>query len=126
MLDQVLQVTILVSDLKKAANFYSYVLGLPVITQSDRTAEFRTEGVILAVRPREAGGQSQKQPSAGSSAAPGSTQITFQVADLDVVFNEAKQRGAKVLAAPRTVDAGRMARVADPEGNIVELFEPEA
>lgn len=123
MLDQVLQVTILVSDLKKAANFYSYVLGLPVITQSDRTAEFRTEGVILAVRPRETGGPSQaKQPSAAS----GSTQITFQVADLDVVFNEAKGRGAKVLAAPRTVDAGRMARVADPEGNIVELFEPEA
>jgi len=123
MLDQVLQVTILVSDLKKAANFYSYVLGLPVITQSDRTAEFRTEGVILAVRPRDAGGQVQsKQPIAGS----GSTQITFQVADLDVVFNEAKGRGAKVLAAPRTVDAGRMARVADPEGNIVELFEPEA
>jgi predicted enzyme related to lactoylglutathione lyase len=123
MLDQVLQVTILVSDLKKAANFYSYVLGLPVITQSDRTAEFRTEGVILAVRPRDAGGQTQsKQPAAGS----GSTQITFQVADLDVAFNEAKGRGAKVLAAPRTVDAGRMARVADPEGNIVELFEPEA
>lgn len=125
MLDQVLQVTILVSDLKKAANFYSYVLGLPVITQSDRTAEFRTEGVILAVRPRDAGGQAQnKQPVA--VAASGSTQITFQVADLDVAFNEAKGRGAKVLAAPRTVDAGRMARVADPEGNIVELFEPEA
>ncbi|MEX0766481.1 MAG: VOC family protein [bacterium] len=125
MLDQVLQVTILVSDLKKAANFYSYVLGLPVITQSDRTAEFRTEGVILAVRPRDAGGQTQsKQPAAAAGS--GSTQITFQVADLDVAFNEAKGRGAKVLAAPRTVDAGRMARVADPEGNIVELFEPEA
>lgn len=127
MLDQVLQVTILVSDLKKAANFYSYVLGLPVITQSDRTAEFRTEGVILAVRPRDTGGQTQsKQPAAAAAAGSGSTQITFQVADLDVAFNEAKGRGAKVLAAPRTVDAGRMARVADPEGNIVELFEPEA
>lgn len=119
MLDQVLQVTILVTDLKKAANFYSYVLGLPVITQSDRTAEFRTEGVILAVRPHEPLDQG-KQPGTGS------TQITFQVADLDVVFNEAKRRGAKVLAPPRTVDAGRMARIADPEGNIVELFEPEA
>lgn len=123
MLDQVLQVTILVSDLKKAANFYSYVLGLPVITQSDRNAEFRTEGVILAVRPREPAGQAQTKQSGGGS---GSTQITFQVSDLDVIFNEAKGRGAKVLVPPRTVDAGRMARIADPEGNIVELFEPEA
>lgn len=123
MLDQVLQVTILVSDLKKAANFYSYVLGLPVITQSDRAAEFRTEGVILAVKPREAAGQAQAKQGGGGS---GSTQITFQVADLDVIFNEAKGRGAKVLVPPRTVDAGRMARIADPEGNIVELFEPEA
>lgn len=123
MLEQVLQVTILVSDLKKAANFYSYVLGLPVITQSDRATEFRTEGVILAVKPREPGGQA---PSRQPGGVPGSTQITFQVADLDVIFNEAKRRGAKVLIAPRTVDAGRMASIADPEGNVVELFEPEA
>ena len=47
MLDQVMQVAILVADMKKAVNFYSYVLGLPVITKSDKTAEFRTDGVTL-------------------------------------------------------------------------------
>lgn len=113
MLDQLMQVSILVSDMKKAMNFYSYVLGLPVITKSEKSAEFRTDGVVLAVRPREQPGGT------------GTTQITFQVADLEVVFNDAKHRGAKVLTPPRTVDGGRLARVADPDGNIVELFEPE-
>ncbi|HEY3246942.1 MAG TPA: VOC family protein [bacterium] len=114
MLDQITQVTILVGDLRKAVNFYSYVLGLPIILQNNQGAEFRTDGVILAVKPRESTGGS------------GSTQVTFQVSDLDVAFTDAKGRGAKVLAPPRTVEAGRLARLADPEGNIIELFEPEA
>ncbi len=114
MLDQITHLAILVSDIRKATNFYSYVLGLPVVNKSERGAEFRTEGVILSLKPRD--------PSAGS----GSAQITFQVQDLDVVFAEAKQRGAKVLTPPHTVDAGRTAQVADPDGNIIELFEPEA
>lgn len=130
MLDQITQVAILVSDLKKATNFYSYVLGIPVITQSDQGAEFRTEGVTLAVKPRrsldQAQGRAIDQAQAKQAVGTGSALITFQVADLDVVFTEAKRRGAKVIAPPRTVDAGRMARLADPEGNIVELFEPEA
>lgn len=114
MLDQLMQVAILVSDMKKAVNFYSYVLGLPVITKSEKSAEFRTDGVTLAVRPR------------GQPGGTGTTQVTFQVADLEIVFNDAKRRGAKVLTPPRTVDSGRMAQLADPDGNIVELFEPEA
>lgn len=114
MLDQVLQVAILVSDMKKSFNFYSYVLGLTAITKSDRAVEFRTDGPMLTIKPR------------GETPAGATTQITFQVADLEVTFNEAKRRGARVIAAPRTVDAGRTAQIADPDGNVIELFEPEA
>src|SRR5438093_13041486 len=113
MLDQVMQVAILVADMKKAVNFYSYVLGLPVITKSDKTAEFRTDGVSLAVKPREQAGGT------------GTTQITFQVADLEVVSNDDKRRGAKVRAPPTTVERGRVARLADTDGNLLQLFEPE-
>ncbi len=122
MLDQITQVTILVGDLRKAVNFYSYVLGLPVILQNNQGAEFRTDGVILAVKPRDPVDPAQGKQAAAS----GSTQVTFQVSDLDVAFSDAKGRGAKVLAPPRTVEAGRLARLSDPEGNIIELFEPEA
>lgn len=114
MLDQVLQVAILAADMKKSVNFYSYVLGLPVITKTDRSVEFRTDGPVLAVRPRDAAG------------GVGTTQITFQVADVEIAFTEAKRRGAQVVAPPRTTDAGRVAQLADPDGNIIELFEPEA
>jgi len=117
MLDQITQVTILVPDIRKATNFYSYVLGLPIVSKSETGAEFRTEGVILSVKSRDQRDQ---------RAANGSAQITFQVQDLDVVFTEAKGRGAKVLTPPRTVDAGRVAQIADPDGNVIELFEPEA
>lgn len=121
MLDQITQVTILVTDLRKAVNFYSYVLGLPIIVQNPQGAEFRTDGVILAVKPRTPADQTGKPAGSG-----GSTQVTFQVSDLDVAFTDAKGRGAKVMAPPRTVEAGRLARLLDPEGNIIELFEPEA
>lgn len=114
MLDQVLQIAILVSDMKRSANFYSYVLGLTVITKSDRAVEFRTDGPILAIKPR------------GQTPAGATTQITFQVADVEVTFNEAKRRGARVIMAPHTVDGGRTAQIADPDGNVIELFEPEA
>lgn len=114
MLDQITQVAMLVSDIRKATNFYSYVLGLPIVTKSDQVTEFRTEGVILSVKNRE--------PRTGG----GSAQLTFQVHDLDVAFSEAKQRGGKVLTPPRTVEGGRVAQIADPDGNVVELFEPEA
>lgn len=114
MLDQVLQIAILAADMKKSVNFYSYVLGLPVITKSDRSAEFRTDGPVLAIKPR------------GASGGGGTTQLTFQVADVEVAFNDAKRRGAQVVAPPRTTDAGRVAQLADPDGNIIELFEPEA
>lgn len=114
MLDQVLQVAILVSDMKKSFTFYSYVLGLTAMTRSERAVEFRTDGPVLAIKPR------------GQTPAGATTQVTFQVADVEVTFNEAKGRGAKVIAAPRTVEGGRTAQVADPDGNIIELFEPEA
>ena len=52
MLDQVLQVAILASDLKTSVNFYSYVLGLTVTTKTERSVEFRTDGPVLAVKPR--------------------------------------------------------------------------
>lgn len=121
MLDQITQVTILVTDLRKAINFYSYVLGLPIIIQNADGAEFRTDGVTLAVKPRTATDQAGKPTPGG-----GSTQVTFQVSDLDVAFTDAKGRGAKVMTPPRTVEAGRLARLVDPDGNVIEFFEPEA
>ncbi len=122
MLDQVMQVAIFVSDMKRAVNFYSYVLGLPIITKTDRSVEFRTDGPVLAVKPRAPLGPAQGKPPASS----GMAQLTFQVVDVEVAFADAKGRGARVIAPPRTVDAGRVAQLADPDGNIIELFEPEA
>ena len=50
--------------------------------------------------------------------------IAFDVADLDAAFERAVGRGARVVMAPRpSPEPGvRMAFVADPEGNLVELL----
>jgi lactoylglutathione lyase len=54
--------------------------------------------------------------------------IAFDVADLDAAFQQAVERGARPVMTPRpSPEPGvRMAFVADPEGNLVELLSRPA
>jgi len=53
-------------------------------------------------------------------------QIYFQVDDCDAATAKAKQLGASVFAGPMTIEhVGRMAFLADPQGAVFSLFQPE-
>jgi len=52
--------------------------------------------------------------------------INFRVADLDGLVSSLRQAGVVVTTDPAwdSPEAGRFARIHDPEGNPVELWEP--
>ena len=54
--------------------------------------------------------------------------INFRVAELDTLLAALRDAGIEVITNPEwdTPETGRFARVHDPEGNPVELWEPPA
>jgi predicted enzyme related to lactoylglutathione lyase len=55
--------------------------------------------------------------------------INFRVDDLDALIGDLKAAGIAVETRPSewdTPETGRFARIADPEGNQVELWQPPA
>lgn len=52
--------------------------------------------------------------------------MNFRVADIDALLSTLRQAGITVTTDPAwdTPETGRFARVSDPEGNLVELWEP--
>lgn len=51
--------------------------------------------------------------------------INFRVRDLDAMVQQLRSRGVEVNVDPENYPNGRFARIHDPEGNPVELWEPQ-
>jgi predicted enzyme related to lactoylglutathione lyase len=51
--------------------------------------------------------------------------LDFRVRDLDAMVAQLTAAGIAVEVNPETYPNGRFARLADPEGNPIELWEPE-
>ena len=52
--------------------------------------------------------------------------INFRVANLDRMIAQLRARGIEVALNPEIYPYGRFARLNDPEGNPIELWEPKA
>jgi len=52
--------------------------------------------------------------------------LNFRVSDLDGLLGELRQAGIEAITKPEwnSPETGRFARIHDPEGNAVELWEP--
>ena len=50
--------------------------------------------------------------------------INFRVHDLEAMVAQLESKGVEVKVDPETYPNGRFARIYDPEGNPVELWEP--
>ncbi len=50
--------------------------------------------------------------------------VNFRVSDLDALVSVLKERGVDVDVDPKLYPNGRFARLVDPEGNAIELWEP--
>jgi catechol 2,3-dioxygenase-like lactoylglutathione lyase family enzyme len=107
-------VTILVSDMKRAIAFYRDALGVKVAKEyGDEFAELDAPGVRIGLHP---GG---KRPLADHSR---HMSIGLRVDDLDAAKEALEKRGVKFGATPR--DEGlRLAYFTDPDGNPLYLVE---
>lgn len=96
--------------------FYGEVLGLPSAMRDDSTsfAMFGKGPPYVAVVKKALPGRRAK-----SRAVP-----DFAVPRLDAALRRLKARGVRVLLEPSSSPEGyRIARIADPEGNEIHLFE---
>jgi glyoxylase I family protein len=51
--------------------------------------------------------------------------INFRVRNMEAMLAQLREAGIAVEADPKTYPHGRFARLYDPEGNPIELWEPE-
>ena len=107
-------VSINVSDVPAAIDFYTTVLGLTVRT--DRP-NFPFGGAWL-----DLGGQQVHLIDAEVPPARGQ-HFAIHVADLDQVVTDIRSQGVEI-ADPKGVGTGRQTFVHDPSGNLVELHQP--
>jgi lactoylglutathione lyase len=108
-------VAIFVNDIGKAVEFYRDALGLPITKQGSFGAEFLEGDTHLGVHPAV-------HPDAKSLVGR-HTGITLHVPGLLHYCGELHARGVRFTTEPTQQAWGIMAMVADPDGNMLALWE---
>jgi catechol 2,3-dioxygenase-like lactoylglutathione lyase family enzyme len=116
-------IAIYTRDLARLEAFYTQVLGFPVVRR------WETAGIVFV----DAGGlwiELTRQDAPDDGTPPraldqgvGLNHVAVQVDDVDRSFRELVGKGVRVLAAPANYENVRVAFLADPDGNVLELIE---
>ena len=114
----------LVTDVKRAVEFYTTHFGFTVEHQA--LPHFATLALgplkILLSGPSASG--SRPLPDGGRQGPGGSNRVVLRVKDLPAVIDALRAAGASFRNAMETGPGGSQIQVLDPDGNAVELFEP--
>jgi catechol 2,3-dioxygenase-like lactoylglutathione lyase family enzyme len=134
-----------VRDLDRAVAFYRDVLGMEVLFEQEKQGGYVAEivgypGAHVRMAHLVFPGDAQRielfqyvdPPSRGNAGEPrdvGITHVCLRVDDVDAVYERMVAAGASPLSAPVLVDTGanaggRGVYVRDPDGILVELFQP--
>ncbi len=108
-------VAIFVTDLERARGFYEESLGLPLLAAGSFGFQFLETPPHLSVHPAE-------HPSARAMVGR-ETGFTFRVDNLLDFCSRLGERGVRFVAEPTQQGFGIMALVADPDGNVLALWE---
>jgi lactoylglutathione lyase len=108
-------VAIFVSDIARATEFYRDRLGLPITKQGSFGAEFLEGGTRIGVHPAV---HSDARALVGRH-----TGINLYVPGLLHYCGELHDRGVRFVTEPTQQAWGVMAMVADPDGNVLALWE---
>ena len=104
-------ISLFVADLGRSKEFYSGLLGLPLVNDEEWGATVQAGPVQLMLHPREDRTQQD-------------VELVFDVTELDSAFEELRAAGVQVLEQPQAREWGdKDGAVADPDGNRVYLRE---
>jgi catechol 2,3-dioxygenase-like lactoylglutathione lyase family enzyme len=111
---------IVTARLAELEAFYVEVLGLPVAMRWDEARIIFIElgGAWLELIGQQA--DAPARPAAGLGDV-GLNHIALRVDDVDAAYHELLARGARAVSAPEDFQTVRIAFVADPDGNVVEV-----
>ena len=114
----------LVTDVKRALDFYAGRLGFDV--EHQQLPAFATVALgplkILLSGPEASG--SRPLPDGGRQGPGGSNRVVLQVKGLPALVEALRSAGAAFRNTVETGPAGSQIQILDPDGNPVELFEP--
>ena len=113
----VYSIAIFVHDIGRAVEFYRDRLGLPLAKQGSFGAEFFVEGTRIGVHPAV---HQDARAMVGRH-----TGITLFVPDLLHYCGELHDRRVRFVTEPTQQSWGIMAMVADPDGNVIALWEDQ-
>jgi glyoxylase I family protein len=104
-------------DPKKLAAWYQTHLGIPLPPQDYGQESWQQEAgtTVFAPFPENTEYFGRKEQA---------WMINFRVRDLDAMVSQLSAAGIEVKIDPETYPNGRFARLHDPEGNPIELWEP--
>jgi predicted enzyme related to lactoylglutathione lyase len=104
------------ADLPRSRDFYRDVLELKVRFDTPEWVDFDLgSGAALGLHP----------PTDRVHVQPGSTQIGFEVPDVDAFIATARAKGVTVAMEPADEDFGRLALIVDPDGYTVQVYTPK-
>jgi catechol 2,3-dioxygenase-like lactoylglutathione lyase family enzyme len=110
-------------NLARLEAFYTQVLGFPVARRwDDAGIVFVDAGSLWLELTRQDAPDDGSHPRALDQGV-GINHLAFQVDDLDRWFQELVDQGVRALSAPADYENVRVAFLADPDGNVLELIE---
>jgi glyoxylase I family protein len=114
----------LVTDVKRAAEFYTTHLGFTLEHQMLPAFATVALGALKIHLSGPGASGSRPLPGGGKQGSGGSNRVILRVKDLPAVIDTLRGAGASFRNAMETGPAGSQIQVLDPDGNPVELFEP--
>ena len=115
MIRSLYSIAIFVTDIDRAVAFYQTSLGLPLTKRGSFGAEFLEQEPHLGVHPAV---HPEARKLVGRE-----TGLTFHVPDLLHFCGVLHDRGVRFVKEPTRQSWGVMAMIADPDGNILALWD---
>jgi glyoxylase I family protein len=109
--------TIWSEDLNNLLPFYRDKLGLKVTMESPRFVVVGQQGAAML-------GLGSHSEVKGKASDPYRHMVGFDTDDLDKEYARLESAGVEFIERPTDYDGVRIATLKDPEGNIVQLFQP--
>jgi catechol 2,3-dioxygenase-like lactoylglutathione lyase family enzyme len=120
--DQYASVRYLVTDVQAAIDFYTTHLGFTLNTNAAPAFADVVRGPLRLLLSGPASSGARATPTDAST--PGANRIHLIVDDLDAEIDRLRAAGLSFRSDPISGPGGRQILLADPAGNLIELFQP--